>query len=79
MITSLIEMQELRSFGHMTTSTIPFESHNKTLLMTPWIKIEHHHLYFKMFRVEKECSGWKEIEKLISRGGCVKRLLGTQK
>ena len=69
MITSLIEMQELRSFGHRTISTIPFESHGETLLMTPLIKIEHHYLYFKMFLLEKECSGWKEIVKLISGGG----------
>ena len=29
MITSLIEMLELPNFGHMTTSTIQFESRNK--------------------------------------------------
>ena len=31
MITSLIEMLELPNFGHMTTSTIYFESRDKIL------------------------------------------------
>ena len=39
MITSLIEMQELLNFGHMTTSTKQFESRDKILLVTSWIKI----------------------------------------
>ena len=54
MITSLIEMLPLPSFGHLTTSTIQFESHDKTLLMAPWIKIGRHYLFSKMFWVEKE-------------------------
>ena len=29
MVTSLIEMLELPNFGHMATSTIQLESHNK--------------------------------------------------
>ena len=69
MITSLIEMLPLPSFGHLTTSTIQFESHDKTLLMAPWIKIGRHYLFSKMFWVEKECSEWKEIEKLIRGSG----------
>ena len=36
---SLIEMPELRNFGHMTTSEIKFESSNKILFVTSWIKI----------------------------------------
>ena len=36
MITSLIEYVELPNFGHMTTSTIQFESHDKVLLMKSW-------------------------------------------
>ena len=36
MITCLIEMLELPSFGHMTTSTIELESCDKTLLATSW-------------------------------------------
>ena len=35
-ITSLIEMQVLPNFGHMATSTIWFESHDKILLVTSW-------------------------------------------
>ena len=31
MITSLIETLELSTFGHMTTSTIYFKSHDETL------------------------------------------------
>ena len=34
MITSLKEMLELPNVGHMTTSTIQFESHDKNLLRT---------------------------------------------
>ena len=33
MITSLIEVLELPNFGHMITSTIKFEPHDKFLLM----------------------------------------------
>ena len=36
MIISLIEMLELPNFGHMTTSTMKFESLDKILLITPW-------------------------------------------
>ena len=32
--TSLIEMLEVPNFGHMTTSTISLESHDKILLVT---------------------------------------------
>ena len=39
MITSLIEMLELPNFGHMTTSTMSFESRNKVLLVTSLTKI----------------------------------------
>ena len=34
MITSLIEMLELPNFGHMTASTIKFESRDNILLVT---------------------------------------------
>ena len=34
MITCLIEMIELPNFGYMITSTIKFESRDKTLLVT---------------------------------------------
>ena len=34
MITSLKEMPDLPNFGHMTTSTIQFESRDKIILMT---------------------------------------------
>ena len=36
MITSLIKLLELPKFGHITISTIYFESHDKVLLVTPW-------------------------------------------
>ena len=39
MITSLIEMLELPNFGHMTTSTILFESRDKILLVKLWTEI----------------------------------------
>ena len=35
MITSVIEMAKLPNFGHLTTSTVEFESSNKILLVTP--------------------------------------------
>ena len=38
MITSFIEMLE-SNFGHMTTSTIQFESRDKILLVTSWTEI----------------------------------------
>ena len=38
MITSLIGMLDLPNFGHMTTSTIQFESRIKILLVTLWTK-----------------------------------------
>ena len=39
MITFLIEMRGLPNFGQMTTSTVQFESLDKTLLMKPWTEI----------------------------------------
>ena len=36
MVTSPTERLELPNFGHMTTSTIEFESGNKILLLTSW-------------------------------------------
>ena len=36
MITSLIEMPELLNFGHMTTSTIQFESRDQNFLVALW-------------------------------------------
>ena len=39
MITSLIEMLELPNFGHMATSIIQIESHNKILPATSWTEI----------------------------------------
>ena len=39
MITSLTEMLELPSFGHMTTFTLQFESRDKILLVTSWTEI----------------------------------------
>ena len=38
MITSLIEILELPTFGQMTTSTIWFESRDERLLVTSWTK-----------------------------------------
>ena len=32
-------MLELQNFGHMTTSTILFESRDEILLVTPWTEI----------------------------------------
>ena len=39
MITSLIDMLDLINFGHMTTSTMKFESFDKTLLVTSWAEV----------------------------------------
>ena len=39
MITSLIEMLELQNFDQMTTSTILFESRDKTMFVTSWTEI----------------------------------------
>ena len=39
MITSLMEMLELPNFGHMTTSTMQFESREKILLQTSLTEI----------------------------------------
>ena len=39
MITSLKEIQELPNFGHMTASTLKFESRDKILLVTSWTGI----------------------------------------
>ena len=39
MITSLREVLELQKFGHVTTSTIQFDSHEKILLMTSCTEI----------------------------------------
>ena len=54
MLTSLIEMFELPNFGHMTISTIKFESPDNILLATSWREIYYHvmtfiskYLYFK--------------------------------
>ena len=38
MIISLIEMEELPNFGHISTSTILFESRDK-ILVTTWTEI----------------------------------------
>ena len=38
-ITSLIEKPELPNFGHMTISTIKFESRDKILFVTSWTTI----------------------------------------
>ena len=39
MIFSLIEMLELRNFGHLTTSTVYFELRDKILLVRSWAEI----------------------------------------
>ena len=39
MRSSLIEMLELRNFGHVSTSTIQFDSRYKTLLVTSWNEV----------------------------------------
>ena len=39
MITSLVEILELSNFGHMTTSTIQFDSLEKILLVTSHTKV----------------------------------------
>ena len=36
---TFIEKLELRNFGHMTTLTISFESHEKNLLVVSWAEI----------------------------------------
>ena len=38
-ITSLIETVESLNFGHMTTSTVCFDSRDKSVLVTSWTKI----------------------------------------
>ena len=38
MITSLIQILVLLNFGHMTTTTMLFESGDKILLVTSWIE-----------------------------------------
>ena len=38
-ITSVMEMLTLPNFGHMTTSTIKFESRDQILLVTSWTGI----------------------------------------
>ena len=45
MITSLIE---LPNFGHMTTSTTEFDSHDKILMVRLWAKIMTPYHYFKI-------------------------------
>ena len=53
LVTSLIEMLVLPNFGHITTSTIWFESRDKILLKTSWtqnydvITFNSTYLYFK--------------------------------
>ena len=39
MTASLIEMLVLPNFGHMTTSTMQFDSRDKMLLLTSWSEI----------------------------------------
>ena len=39
MIIPHIEMLDLLNFGHMTTSTMQFESFDKTLLVTSWAEV----------------------------------------
>ena len=39
MITSPSEMLDLPNFGHITTFTFLFESHDKILMMTSWTGI----------------------------------------
>ena len=48
MITSLIELVELSNFGHLTKSTILFESRDKILLVTSYKKIMMSEPYFKI-------------------------------
>ena len=38
-ITSLAEMLKLPKYGHMTTFTLQFESHDKIVLLTSWAEI----------------------------------------
>ena len=47
MITSLIEILQVPNFGHMTTSTVSFESRDKILLVTSWIEIMTSQLLFQ--------------------------------
>ena len=49
MITSLIELLELPNFGHMTTSTTQFESHDKVLMVTSESKIMTSESLFQIF------------------------------
>ena len=47
MITSFIKILELPNFGHMTTSTIKFDSCDKMLLVTSCTEIKRHNPFFK--------------------------------
>ena len=66
MITFLIEMLELPSFGNMNTS-IEFETHDKTLLMTSWTEImTSKSLFQNTFILRKPCvANFTDIIKLI--------------
>ena len=48
MINSLIETLELQNFGHMTTSTIQFESRDTVLLVTSLTEIMTSKPFFKI-------------------------------
>ena len=47
MITSFIEILQLPSFGHMSTSTIQFGSCDKILLLTSWTEIVTTYSFFQ--------------------------------
>ena len=55
MINSLIETLELQNFGHMTTSTIQFESRDTVLLVTSLTEIMTSKPFFKILYFAK---GW---------------------
>ena len=49
-MTSLIELLELSNFGHLTTSTIEFESSDKIFLVALWSTIlTSLHLFLSIF------------------------------
>ena len=67
MITSLIQMLQLPNFGHMTTSTIQFESREKILLATSLTEIETSSLLFqKNFNLRPTVAIFADIIKIVT-------------
>ena len=67
MITSLIQMLQLPNFGHMTTSTLQFESREKILLVTSLTEIETSSLLFqKNFNLRPTVAIFADIIKIVT-------------